>query len=228
MANLIKYLPDIYKEFYDYQKMFEAENPEFDLFYQASDKVDNNFFPQTADGKGLGYFEDLLDITPLPTDSLEDRRYRVIARLNQRFPYTEIQLRRMLAELLGWDGYTLTIEDLHAIVNLTEGNNAKLKSLREMLQDVIPMNMIIDVERVVERMQHIRLYSWLEQDATIEILPYQKRNLNFNFQENIYAGSQMARQITIKPYGLNLEQNTFLRLASASQILLIINIGSSS
>lgn len=147
MADLIKYLPDVYKEFYEYQEMFNAENPEFDLLDSRIKTLENNLFPQSADKSGLSRFEELLGIVPLPTDTLEQRRANVISKLNYRLPYTEIQLRKILAALFGWENYRVSTKDLEAVLSIFEDNRDTIRTTYRFFWDIIPMNMKVQLRQ---------------------------------------------------------------------------------
>ena len=67
MANLIEELPDILRDFYEYQELLKAEDPEFDLIDDLLLKWRDNRYPKDADEDGIQFFEDLLDLTPAQT-----------------------------------------------------------------------------------------------------------------------------------------------------------------
>lgn len=155
--NLIEHLPDILRDFYEIREKFKAENPEFDKIYDIIYRWYKNISPKTGDEECLKRFEDLLNLRPLPGDTLEDRRYRVVLKLNTRLPYTEIQLRKMLAAICGWDGFTLEVKDLEVHLKVTEENNKHLRALFEMLRDVLPMNLLYVLTQIVEHEERLRV-----------------------------------------------------------------------
>lgn len=155
-VNLIEWLPDALKDFYEFQKKFEAENPEFDFLYDIWVKWRENLFPRTADADGIARFEDLLNIKPLPGDTIEDRRFRVIAKLNSRLPYTEIQLRKILASILGWDNYEMKIEGLELWLWTSISSHSQFRTLLDTLLEIVPENILF---RVINRLRsHVQLY----------------------------------------------------------------------
>lgn len=173
MANLIEYLPDILRDFYEYQELFKAENPEFDTIDDLLLEWRDNLFPATADENGIRFFENILEITPLPDDTLDIRRYRVITKLNSRLPYTEIQLRRMLAAVCGWDGFTLTIADLVVILSLTERNGDKIRIIYEMLRETVPMNLLIKIHQLLNSYGVLYSAATARWGTTLVLLPWQ-------------------------------------------------------
>lgn len=199
MSNLIDRLPDILKDFYEYQELLKAQDPEFDLVDDILYRWSQNLHPKSADADGIAKFEDLLDITPLPGDSLEVRRFRVLTKLNARLPYTEIQLRKMLAAVCGWDGYRLTVADLTVILSLTEQNNDKIRVVYEMLREVIPMNLLIEIHQLLESYGVLYTAAATQIGTTLVILPWQAKALNNDLK--IYSGalSRLGTALTLLP-----------------------------
>lgn len=155
--KLIEHLPDILRDFYEIREKLDAEDPEFDKIYDVLYRWYKNLSPRTADGDGLAFYEELLNLKPKPGDSLEDRRYQVILRLNTRLPYTEIQLRKMIAALCGWDGFELEVTELEVHLKVAEKNNKHLRALFEMLRDVLPMNLLYVLTQIIEYTEKFRV-----------------------------------------------------------------------
>lgn len=193
MADIIKYLPDVYKEFYEYQRTADSINPEFDLFRENVQKVVENFFPNTADRSAIERFEELLDIVPLPTQTLQDRRQQVITKLNYKLPYTEIQLRKMLAAVLGWENYKLIIEHLKAKLYIYEDNPTAIESSRKLFWDIIPMNMEAEFGQYLGNLNaSIYVGAVANTGAELNILPKQddpyNPSLRLGSRVNFYSG----------------------------------------
>ena len=77
-VDLVSYLPPYLQEYnQETVAALEAENPEFRLIWEASDRVLYNEFIATADEYGISRFEKILNILPSKEDTLESRRARV-------------------------------------------------------------------------------------------------------------------------------------------------------
>lgn len=217
MANLIEYLPDILRDFYEYQELFKAENPEFDGIDDLLLKWRDNLFPKTADLDGIEFFEDLLEIVPIPGDTLDVRRYRVIAKLNSRLPYTEIQLRRMLAAVCGWDGFSLTVSDLVVLVSLTEQSGDKIRVIYEMLRETIPMNLLIEIHQLLNSYGILYSAATSQFGVTLVILPWQSKTMERDM--DIYSGATMRVGTTLMVFPKNGNDiNGLLRIAAPGVI----------
>lgn len=87
-VNLVSYLPSFLTEFKENIALLNAENPEFDFLWESFDRILKNEYIGTADEYGLSRFEDIVGIKPLPDDTLESRRSRVLSRWFNHIPLT--------------------------------------------------------------------------------------------------------------------------------------------
>lgn len=127
----MKEFPAIYNMNDRVNPVIDAENLELDLFIG------------TATAAGIARREKEYGISPKDTDSLEDRRFRIKLKENERLPYTETFLREKLTELCGADGYYLEVLADEVIVKISLGKKSFFESVADMLEKMIPLNMII-------------------------------------------------------------------------------------
>lgn len=145
--KLINYLPYVIRDYAEFQGIMGSEQPEVEQAWDsADDLLDNQFIP-TAGNIGLSRWEKILDITPKGTDSLEDRRFRVLTRINEELPYTLIQLRAILETLCGPDNYSAEVEEgtyqLVVKIGLAAKNN--FSDVDSLLNRVVPQNMVVNL-----------------------------------------------------------------------------------
>lgn len=76
--QLIKYLPYVVRDYPEFQGITGSEQPEFERAWGSADDLLNNQFISTAGSMGLSRWEKILGITPKGTDTLEDRRFRIM------------------------------------------------------------------------------------------------------------------------------------------------------
>ena len=91
--KLINYLPYVVRDYAEFQGITGAEQPEVETAWAAADDLLANQFIKTAGNLGLSRWEKILGITPKGTDTLDDRRFRVLARMKEALPSTLPQLR---------------------------------------------------------------------------------------------------------------------------------------
>ena len=99
--KLIDYLPYVIRDYAEFQGIMGSEQPEIEKAWNTTDDLLDNQFIPTAGNMGLSRREKILGITPKGTDSLEDRRFRILTRINEELPYTLPQLRNILETLCG-------------------------------------------------------------------------------------------------------------------------------
>ena len=124
--QLIKYLPYVVRDYPEFQGITGSEQPEFERAWGSADDLLNNQFIYTAGSMGLSRWEKILGITPKGTDTLEDRRFRIMTRINEELPYTVPQLRNILETLCGAGNYSAEVVEgtyqliVNMIVNLLQ------------------------------------------------------------------------------------------------------------
>lgn len=148
--KLINYLPYVVRDYAEFQGITGAEQPEFENAWAAVDDLLNNQFITTAGNLGLPRWEKILGITPKGTDTLDDRRFRVLTRLNEELPYTLPQLRVILETLCGAGNYSAIGEEGTYILVVKIGLAAKknFSDVEALLQRVVPANMVVDLSQL--------------------------------------------------------------------------------
>lgn len=160
--ELIDYLPDFLKEFREFKELMRAEQPEIELLWNYIDKVLNDYFIEDARESGIKRFETILSIKPKDTDSLEDRRFRIMARWNEQLPYTMNVLRMQLEKLCGADGYKVELKNneytLIVRVALVAKNN--YNDVKSYLERMTPANMVIDLSLLYNQYKNFKDYTY--------------------------------------------------------------------
>ena len=95
------YLPEVLKNVRELDAIMDAENPEIEDLWQACEDCMNDQFISEATENGIERREKMLGITPFATDTLDDRRFRLLSRYMEDIPYTRKSLINMLTSLCG-------------------------------------------------------------------------------------------------------------------------------
>lgn len=152
-VDLYKHLPPEINELQEAIQIVEAENPEFDLIGRRTDRVDTNIFPLLADELGIRTLESWLNLDSNRALSLDQRRIEILAKLNERLPYTWIKLHKMLASVVGWDNFEL--ERIGARIVCKVNDPKYVGTVNQLFERIIPMNLYwVMVSRPVEHMKH--------------------------------------------------------------------------
>ena len=107
--------------------------------------VDGDSIIATAREDRVRLIEEELGISPLPTDTIEDRRFRIMARINDAPPYNEYYIRKKLTALLGEDGYEMSIENKNLTCTLSLMRKSNLVAVLDMLEELVSLDILINV-----------------------------------------------------------------------------------
>lgn len=142
--KLQDYLPSILLKTYEFPLLCETEQPEFDRLHDAADAVLDAQFLSTAGEYAISRYEKIFGVVPQDTDTLDERRFKVLTRINTQLPFSVRRLRQQLATLCGEDGYKLEVNGgkytLSVKVALTAKRNQQ--AVEELLADIVPANMV--------------------------------------------------------------------------------------
>lgn len=145
--KLIDYLPYVVRDYNEFQGIMGSEQPEFERAWSSAEDLLDNQFISTAGNMGLSRWEKILEITPKGTDTLEDRRFRILTRINEELPYTLPQLRNILATLCGAGNYSADVVEgtyqLVVKIGLAAKNN--FSDVEALLNRVVPQNLIVNL-----------------------------------------------------------------------------------
>lgn len=142
--KLQDYLPPILLKTYEFPLLCDTEQPEIDRLRDAADAVLDAQFISTAGETAIARYEKIFGITPMDTDTLAERRFKVLAKINAHLPFSVRRLRQQLETLCGADGYKLELDGgkytLTVKVALTAKRNQQ--AVEELLADIVPANMV--------------------------------------------------------------------------------------
>lgn len=160
--DLTGYLPDPLTDVREMRAIMEAETPTVRAIWQACEDCMNDQFITEATENGIARREEMLHITPQATDTLEDRRLRVLSRYNENIPYTRRSLAGILESLCGPNGYELHITTATFTVVAKVALAAKKQEtiIAETLERILPYNMVFSVELLYNTWAKVRGYTW--------------------------------------------------------------------
>lgn len=140
---LVNYLPLFVQDYVEMQKIMSSEQPEIDAIDSSLLNVWNDQFILDATVNGVSRWENMLDITPKATDTLSERKFRILTRLNQELPYTMTKLNEVLTTLCGEGGFSIVLTEntyfIEIKLALTNANN--YSDVQNILGKMLPANM---------------------------------------------------------------------------------------
>ena len=177
--KLQDYLPPILLKTYEFPLLCETEQPEIDRLHDAADAVLDAQFISTAGETAIARYEKIFGITPMDTDTLAERRFKVLAKINAQLPFSVRRLRQQLATLCGADGYKLEVSGgkytLSVKVALTAKRNQQ--AVEGLLADIVPANMVCTTSLLynqhadLTRFTHAQLALLTHFEIREEVLP---------------------------------------------------------
>lgn len=141
---LIDYLPPFMQEYEEVKQIMGSEQPEFDALWNECEKVLNNQFIMDASEKGVERWERMLKITPKDTDTLDERKFRILARMKQELPYNIRKLEETLVLLCGEGNFYIDLQpSVYRIeIKLALSNKSNYEEVVDLLSKMIPANMV--------------------------------------------------------------------------------------
>ncbi len=150
--NLLEYLPLFLQGFKELQAIMAAENPEFQAVSDEGDVVLDNTFIMYCNEDGIARFEALMDIYPLPGDTLEARKNRVMTRWNDVIPYTMKAFLQKIVILQGNDNVQIALDGDNYKVTVTTHleKQGQQDDLAYLFKTVVPCNMVVESINVLD------------------------------------------------------------------------------
>ena len=177
--KLQDYLPPILLKTYEFPLLCETEQPEIDRLHDAADAVLDAQFLSTAGEYAIQRYEKIFGVVPQDTDTLDERRFKVLTKINTQLPFSVRRLRQQLETLCGVDGYKLELDGdrytLTVKVALTAKRNQQ--AVEELLADIVPANMVCTTSLLynqhadLTRFTHAQLALLTHFEIRKEVLP---------------------------------------------------------
>lgn len=144
---------------------------EIDAIYNMNDVVnpmedaenlEKDLFVGTATENGIARRENLYSIIPKDTDTLEDRRYRVLTKENSEIPYTIRSLKRKLETLCGENGVTIALTEEKITAKVALARKGMYKDTAKMLEEIVPLNLLTECLQMYNTWEMLESYTWEE------------------------------------------------------------------
>lgn len=162
--NLINRLPPEIQDKKEYIQIFQTQNKEFVFLWNKIDDCLKDQYLHELTLNGVKRWEKIMKITPKASETLEDRRFRIINRFLNKLPYTMTSLKQILNTLCGENGYTLDYDiatfTLKIRLNLTVKN--QLDEVKRTLKHIVPTNVVQDIDLLYNTWGMVKNKTWGE------------------------------------------------------------------
>lgn len=165
--KLIDYLPQYVQGFVEMKEIMNTEQPEIDALWNATEAVFNDQFILDSTENGTSRWESVLGISPKDTDTLDERQFRILTRLNQELPYTMNRLKEVLTTLCGANGYSIVLvpDEYKLTIKLALSNVNNYGDVVEFVNKAIPANMISYIQIMYNANNFLSGYTHAELSA---------------------------------------------------------------
>lgn len=142
--KLIHYLPPYMQEYLEMQTIMDTEQVEVDRLWLETENALSDQFILEVTENGIIRWESMLGISPKDTDTLDERRFRILTKLNQELPFTMTKLKEALTTLCGADGFYIDLQanQYHIVVKLALSNENNYQEVVDLLKKMVPANLI--------------------------------------------------------------------------------------
>lgn len=159
------YWPEHIREIKEFKEISKAADIEIKRLLEALKSVLNNRYLTSMNAGECTELENMLGIASLPDDTLEDRVRRIKGYFVSNLPYTQSKLIEVLNVLCGGpENYVLLVEPgqyaIHVGVKLASVRLTD--NVREIVNNMVPANMVRDVYVVFNRWRRFKSVTWGE------------------------------------------------------------------
>lgn len=145
--NIKEYWIATIQNLLEFQALGDTENVEILLLQDEIAQVLNNQFITTATEFGVARRELMLKIQPFTDDTLDNRKFRILAKWLNQIPYTYRRLEEKLNEVVGLNGYTIVLDSgaYTLVIAINLGNKRMFADAKEVIRLMVPANLAITV-----------------------------------------------------------------------------------
>lgn len=143
IRSLIDYLPQFMKEYTEMMEIMKTEQVEIDDLWSAADAAFSDQYILDATEYGVSRWESMLGIQPKGTATLDERKFKILTKLNQELPYTLRKLELALTNLCGEGRFSIVTiaKEYHIEVKLALESKENYQEVVDVLKKMIPANM---------------------------------------------------------------------------------------
>ncbi|WP_317368046.1 putative phage tail protein [uncultured Tyzzerella sp.] len=159
---LLNYLPYFMQNIEEIKKIMYISEPEIETINKNIEILLNDLFVLESSQNAVNHYEKMLDIVPKLTDSIEKRKYDILALYNQTLPFTLESLQEKLSSICGEDGYILEMIYDKFILNvkISLKNKELFTTVNNLLELIVPVNLIINSTLDYNVWEDLHKYKW--------------------------------------------------------------------
>lgn len=165
--KLIDYLPHFMRDYREIESIMNAEQVEIDSFHDGIENALADQFILEVTENGVKRWESLIGISPKDTDTLDERKFRILTKVNQDLPYTLRKLEQALITLCGNNMFSIEVNasEYHIEIRLGLINKNNYQEIVDVLKKMIPANMTQWVQIMYNNYSMLTKFTHAEMNA---------------------------------------------------------------
>ena len=146
VVDIKEYWSPVVAESLEFTLIADVENPEFNYLWEKIYGLVDEFFVKSASEYGVSRMEKIMNIVPTKTDTLDQRKDRLIWKMNLKLPYTMRFLKNILASMVGEENRFVEHDNDTQVltVRIKEGLRDMIQ-LKKDLEKIIPQHLVLDL-----------------------------------------------------------------------------------
>lgn len=150
---LFKQLPRYFRPILEFQEIIKAQGYALDHLDADALRIWNNNYIPTCDEDTVIFWEGILEISYYPEDTLQDRKKKILQKLNTFVPFTIDFFKSQLDLMFGVDGYELAVDSVNCTVSIRVKSDryGALDMLYDLLWDILPAHLEIIADQRTEK-----------------------------------------------------------------------------
>lgn len=180
--------PDTVKDFEEFIEIGKVENHNFNTARLNLLEAFSMRFVHEASEKGIARWERMLKLKRRSDDDLELRRKRVLAKINNKLPYTWRTLIQLMNSLFGSGAYEIELDcQSFELYMAIPAESNYYYELIKVLDPMLPLNIYFLIDLLLDLSNQIYIGSTLEVGHTLTIYPNTTEHLTIT--SPIYSDS---------------------------------------
>ena len=174
VISLATFLPPVTRDSKDVQELMRIEDTELQALWEAMCDIFYNQFISTMTAYGLQQWEAIFDVMPKATDTLQDRRTRILQLLMGTRPYTVLSFQVILDNIYGPGNVTIHVDNdkYEFWMELTADMMSQNMSIREFAETIVPKNLLILISNTQNATLRQYAGGYVRQQGIISIAGY--------------------------------------------------------
>lgn len=174
VISLATFLPPVTRDSKDVQELMRIEDMELQALWEAMCDIFYNQFISTMTAYGLQQWEKIFDVMPKASDTLQDRRTRILQLLIGTRPYTVLSFQAILDNIYGPGNVTIHVDNdkYEFWMELTADMMRKNMSIREFAETIVPKNLLILISNTQNATLRQYTGGYVRQQGVVAIAGY--------------------------------------------------------